>query len=425
MDYKKVKDTINKLATTKDLNQIKATEIIESKFKRSEIGANSNVKHLFRYFITTFIKDIPKKDLEETFKKVNTIYHNLGYKDSTLDTIISKDIRTKFDKSSEEHKLSKKLVKISYEAKGELIKEQKKVLVLKHSERIRFSGSDTLTLIRRLISSSDKSDLLIGLMLACGARPVELLTKSRFEEIENQTENQNMVVIKQFELAKKRGELNTFSIKPLLVLSFKEFNDALKKMRDEFESEKEELVDRRGELKQKFLSQPNKIMKDLFKHADDVSLYSCRGMYVLLSYYLYGKSGLHGKDPSLQLWANKCLGHKENDLNTQNHYSRFELTENLQPIEDVKKDVVELKERVGAVEDIVEGEDFPKPQVETSKRTKINAFNALVEKEYLKNKKVTQSGLETGPLKGVVPRSVIRAWFNERKLKELNDAVKN
>lgn len=410
--------TIKSLANTDDLTQEIANELILKHFKRTELKVTKGTKLLFRHFIVKYITTVPKEDLEEVLKDVNIAYHKLYTNLATLDVNFTKDVRKQFKKGSDEHKMSLKLVKLTYEDKGKLINTQKKSLEIKHSERIRFSGADTLNLIRRLNDSTDANDKLISLMLSSGARPVELLLKSNFEKAENNTTNQQMTVIKQNELAKKRNAEGTFSIKPLLVLTFKEFSDSLSFVRNHFESEKDSLVDRRGELKQKFLTKPNAIMKELYNFADDVTLYSARGMYVVLSFWLYSKSGLHGADPTIALWANKVLGHKEFDLNTQNHYSKFDLVENDQPVEDIKKDVVILKEKVGEIEEKVDQQDLPLPSVITNKQSLKNAQEQAIEKEFKKHEKISQSALEQA-LSSKVPRALVRSWYRQNKINSL------
>lgn len=415
MDPKTIKKVVKELAETKELDQDKANTVILKYTDRSQIGVTKNTKYLFRPFIVKFITKVPKKDIEDTFKYVNEVYNKIGYKDSTLDSIISKDIRNQF-KDTEYYTLSKKLIKISYEAKGNLIKTQKKNLALKHEEKIRFSSNEIMTLIRRLNSSDDVNDNLIALMLATGSRPIELLVKSGFQMVES---SDGMTVIKQSDLAKKGKATGTFSVKPLLVLTYKEFEDTFEKVRNHFESEKGSLTDRRGELNKNVLVKSNDIMKKLFDNSDGITLYSCRGIYVVLSYYLYAKSGLHGRDPTLSLWGSKCLGHSENDLTQQLNYTKFDLTDNEKPIEDVKKDVAVLTERVDSVEEKVAEEDLPYPKLITSKQGIKNAQYNVIKNEYEKNK-ISQTAMET-LMKGKIPRSIVRSWYLENKMKRLED----
>lgn len=427
MDPTRFIKVLTEINSIEDLDHSKANAAIEKLYARNEIqDVTAKTYVLIRKFVPQELATVSKDQILKAFELINEIYQKLyGSNQSTLDVNFSSDVRKpmilRYGRHSELHKLAKSSAKISHAEKEKIIENAHKKVVLKNSDRIEFNSTQILDLIRECNSSPNAYKRAIGLLLASGARPIELFDKSEFSEYkpedpEDLGNNPNW--IQQGNLAKKR-DIVAGSVKPLIFLTADQFVTSLEFVRNEIGAEHDLLVNRNGQLKNSIGVQANRVMKELFQGSTKVSLYSCRGFYGTLSYYLTGRFGtLHGKNPSLQIWLNKVLGHKEHDLNTANNYSNYDLVDAHKEIEDASQQIVMLKAEVEEIKERLDDELVDKKPAPVFKDRLKDAYFTRIKVLYEKNPNVNQTQLETlgQAAQPKIPRAVVRDFYRQQKL---------
>ena len=402
----------NKNLELKDINEM----IVE----RFPDGVQKKAKNHLRNLVSSKMKDVDKKNLDNTLIQLDPIYKRLYSNAATLDTYYSKDIRNiikkRFGLKSPEHLASLKLTKLAGTIKGNLIRRQKENLVEKHGDQKEFESNVVKQYIMDNIDNEDPFYRAVACLLACGARPIEFFD----EEINFEIIDEHWVI--QDFLAKKRGKVQSVK-KPIVFISSKKFNETRGDVLWELKKEHKKLFNRsksgEKELASKIETRSNKVAKDIFGHADKFTLYSCRKIYAQVSYQEFARNSIYGVNPTIQLWTSKVLGHSDNDLNTQNHYSHFKVTQpTVSPAEVVSK-IENLTIQVDNLEQRLETENVPKAVPVTNERLtftdkKIKKQFDTIKKVYEENKdlNLTQTKLEV-LLKGIIPRSVVRLWYQK------------
>lgn len=427
MDPERFVKALTAMHAIKDLDHEKANAEILKLYARNEIAEiTKNTKVLIRKWVPQQLAVADERQIPQAFELINDIYQQLyGSNQATLDGAFSTDVRkpifTKYGRGSELHKLAKSKAKISYAEKGKVIDRAHKQVILKNSDRIEFTSSQILDLIRECNVSPNAYKRAIGLLLASGARPIELFDKSEFsaykpENPEDLGNNPNWIT--QNKLAKKR-EVETAATKPLIFLTVNQFLESLEFVREELEAEHDLLVTRSGQLDQKVGAKANKVMKELFVGSPKITLYACRGFYSNLSYYLYGRFGTFlGANPSLAIWVNQVLGHKAQDLNTANHYTNFDLIDARKELEDANQQIVLLKAEVEDIKERLDDDLVEKKPPPTFKDRLKAAYFTRLRAMYEKNPKVTQTQLETQAQAATpkIPRATAREFYRQLKL---------
>lgn len=427
MDPTRFIKVLTEMNSTPDLDHPKANAAIEKLYQRSEINEITKRSYvLIRKFVPQELATVSEDQIPRAFELINDIYQKLyGSNQSTLDVNFSNDVRkpmiTRFGRHSDMHKLAKSAAKITYAEKGKIIEHARKQVVLKNSERIEFNSTQILDLIRECNSSPNAYKRAIGLLLASGARPIELFDKSEFSAYvpENPEDLGNCPNwIQQGKLAKKR-EVEAGSVKPLIFLTVAQFLESLEFVRHELEAEHDLLVTRAGQLKNAISVQANRVMKELFQGSTKITLYSCRGFYGTLSYYLCGRFGTFlGGNPSLQIWLNKVLGHKEHDLNTANNYSNFDLVDAHREIEDASQQITLLKAEVEEIKERLDDDLVDKKPPPVFKDRLKAAYFTRLKAMFEKNPRVTQTQLEAlgQAAEPKIPRATVREFYRQQKL---------
>lgn len=421
---------LTEMSGVEDLDHTKANAAIEKLYARNEIrDVTKNTHVLIRKWVPQELAVADERQIPQAFELINDIYQRLyGSNQATLDGVFSTDVRkpifTKYGRGSELHKLAKSTAKISYAEKGKIIENAHKQVILKNSDRIEFTSTQILDLIRECNSSPNAYKRAIGLLLASGARPIELFDKSEFsaykpENPEDLGNNPNWIT--QNKLAKKR-EAETAATKPLIFLTVDQFLESLEFVREELEAEHDLLVTGSGQLNQKVGAKANKVMKELFAGSPRITLYACRGFYGNLSYYLCGRFGtVVGKNPSLAIWVNKVLGHKAQDLNTANHYTNFDLIDARKDLNTTNQQIALLKAEVEDIKERLDDDLVEKKPPPTFKDRLKAAYFTRLRAMYEKNPKVTQMQLEALGQAAVpkIPRAPVREFFRQQKLAAL------
>ena len=269
----------------------------------------------FDIYIQIELKKVPERLLERSFIAIEKIYRtltsSLASLDSKMSTYVRSVIANRFGRDSPMHKLSKEIVKIKNEEKGELIKKQKSSLIEKNTDIPSFDTSFLSEVIKKGIESDDKYYKMIALLLCSGSRPYELLVIGRYEKYSNN-------YITQHGIAKSK-ELESV-VKPLILVNSDTFIKEVEKLRKLFEGTK--LVEEgKGGISGVISSSGNRFIKKLFDN-NDITLSSMRSIYPSFSYEIYKDDKTYFKENmSLTLWTNNVLGHKKGEFQSGSHYN--------------------------------------------------------------------------------------------------------
>jgi len=193
-------------------------------------------------------------------------------------------------------------------------------------------------------------------------------------------------------------------------------------MREDLENNYTKIISNDGTLFSTISGKGNILMKELFEYKEDISLYTARKIYGIVSYELYSKDTMiFGENPSYNIWLNNVLGHSKNNLNTAYSYSNIELLrQNLVPeelavhqtvidaeIDDIKDRLDEMQVPQSTEKPILV--DFNNRQI----KEKIDLVKEIYDK-YLKDhkKKPTQTELEK-LAKNITTRENIRLFYKK------------
>ncbi len=401
--------TQKKLIDEKELNE----EILTLFPDKTFLAKQKKAKNYFKKLVFYQMGVINKTNLEEVLKLLDTIYKKIYTESSTLDSAFSQDIRKpivlKYGRNSEEHKMAKKLAKLSYKVKGELINHRKTRLKEEHLEIHRFDPLKIQTIIKDSMVSDDGTIKAVGLSLASGCRPIELFEKANFFESEKVKG-----WIFQDWLAKKRENGDITVDKPIIGMTPEEFINQVGDMRHDLGARFKKLSTRNNELTKAASTTMNQVTKMLFDFEDGITFYSCRKIYGQLSYELFGKNSIYGKDPSIQSWLADVLGHADGDIITATHYNNFKLEDR-----EVKYvDITALQAEVNDLKNRLDNNGVPKIEsvkIDPKNAKMIARFEIIknaYENESKDNKKINQTQMEK-LLAGQVPRAVIRLWYQQ------------
>lgn len=401
-------ELLKELSSEHTLNHDSANKLVRFHFPNTSEFATKTTKNLFNKLVSHEIVKVETSKLPETLKLLDIVYKKLYTSLSTLDSYFSKDIRNpikeKYKSHSEEYKMSKQFAKLSYQDKGILINQQRANLIAKHQDQETFESSEVKTVIATFINSKDPFERMVCLALVSGCRPAELFNPSiGFEALDSNWVRQDF-------LAKKRGK--TVSVdKPIIFLTAKDFITKLDDTRAEIADEYKRIILRTGELNGVVNQKANETAKDLFNRRPDFTLYSCRKLYAQLSYLEFGKGSRYGANPSVQLWTAKVLGHAENDIETQNHYSHYKVVEQKEAPVDLLAKIETLTAKVDMLESKVSGST---PTFQTiSKANKLEEYYKVIKGLIdSRDSKTSQSKAEE-LLNGKVPRSAVRSYFKK------------
>ncbi len=349
---------LNELGQLLNVKKVSDSNDIIGMFNNSNEYIPNNSKVHFRYYVGYLLKNIDKSLLKDAFEMINKIYANLYSNTKTLDSFFSKDVRKpileKYGANSEEYKMSKNLVKISFSEKGKLISEAKKKVFDKNANRLEFTSDVVINIIKDNINSLDPFRRAVALLISCGSRPIEFFQRANFKP--DPANGPNWVI--QDYIAKSK-EPNKKVHKPIIYFKAEEFIDHLKNLRDDLIKKYKTLVDKKGELKNAITGATNITTKEIFNYQDGVSQYIARKLYGAISYELYSKTtNLFGSNPSNNIWLNSVLGHGEKSFMTSHNYSHVALKSQEISNEDIviKQDILETK--IEAIEERLD--DLPK-----------------------------------------------------------------
>jgi len=280
-------------------------------------------RSVLRAFVSYLFNIIESKHLNSALKLVDVIYKNRYENHRTLDSVFTIDVRNtikkRFGQESKEYENSKKLLRLSYEDKGQLIKENNERVIDKNNKRFEYNYHDIHSLIRDLSKSDDIMKVALSLLLASGSRPFELFIQSMYRPYDFGNCNN---WIEQSGIAKNKTGI--IVIKPLIYYDNKTFINCVKKLRTLIDDLFNNITDNNGGLSKTIAIKLNKTTKEAFDD-NDITTYISRKIYGSVAYELYGSNNPFGTNLSLSNFLNKVLGHAENSLSTTHNYTNIQI----------------------------------------------------------------------------------------------------
>ena len=281
---------INFLETISNSDVTSINELIKKEFPDI---IKKGTKNYLKYLSSFAINNTTRENLEGLLVLLNKIYSNNYTNMASLDVKLSSEIRKpiidKYGRFSEEHELSKKLVKISYEDKGKVIEKAQVSLEKLQSSIIEVNQGDIIKIIKNNYKSDNPFDRAIALLLASGSRPIELFDKTiTYKKIDKYIEQSNIA---------KQRDTEKSVVKPILGITVNQF-----------------IKSREQLLNQEY---DNNKLNESSRKLLGLNAYSTRKIYGALSYKL------HGHSTTLNYYLSKVLGHE--GLNTANHYTNFKV----------------------------------------------------------------------------------------------------
>lgn len=429
-DPKKYDPLLKQLSELKNHDDV--NDLLKKKYPHLDfLGDTTNKTKYIRSFIPWYINRVNRETLKHSFELIDKIYKNLYSNNRTLDSILSKDVRKavikRFKIDSDMYKESKYRVKISYDEKKQLIKENEERVYEKNQNRLEFDNKEVLEIISKGKNSANIYELGISMLLASGSRPIELFSRSSYSKSK---EGDNWITQKY--VAKRKEDLDKPIIKPLINYTSKEFIDDLHKLRDELKIIFTDIENDRGELSSTVSSAFNRNMKRVFNYRENITLYTCRKLYGKISYEMFSKvNNLYGKNPEYHIWLNNVLGHNKKNLDVASNYSNIDLTkydltpEGLAIRQDILDNKIEeVAERVEILH--LENEDEIKRIFtgKVSSKIMLSLFEKLkvrFDQYYRDNNKMpTQTDFETILAKDITTRANIRLFY-----KDYSKSIKN
>lgn len=289
----------------------------------------------FRKVVTETVTT--NKITEELLVAICNAYRRLYTNIATIDNMFSKDVRApiskKYGKDSDEYKLSKKLVKITFEEKTQVIEKQQQKVVANNTNCIPFNQDHVISLIKDNIDSENPIRCAVALLIASGCRPIELFVRSTFTK--NEDLGPNWIHQEYIAKSKNKTSLN----KPLIEIDSETFIEKVNDLREYLESHYNVPVKDDGNLVSAILFRANQEAKKMFNYKESTSLYTCRKLYGNISYKLFsGKTKEFGENPSLNVWLNGVLGHAADNLVTSHNYSNITLNEEEEDVGVIKNE---------------------------------------------------------------------------------------
>jgi len=282
----------------------------DNKYKNKESGASA----LIQYAIDNIDK-YQVDDLRAIFPKLNTILTALYPNKITRNIYFSKirkPISNKYGLNSEEYKVSQDLIKITKAEKKAITEDYNIKVKEKNRDRQVFYTEDVLEVMYKMLAANHWADQALGLLICCGARPIELLVKNKYAPV---GDAEMWVHIEN--LAKKRGDKQDDTVnRPLIHLNCAEFIERVNKVRNDEDFKSKKALDKHGHLSQN-------VDKILNYHLEKYEIFAndnasiLRKVYANLAYSLYA-------DPiktNLNVFLSDTLGHDRSDIATASSYS--------------------------------------------------------------------------------------------------------
>ncbi|KAH9259646.1 hypothetical protein BASA81_002068 [Batrachochytrium salamandrivorans] len=339
-----------------------------------------------------------------------------------LSVDVRRPLSKKYGVSSPEHVMAKKLVKISFQEKGKLIKEEKLRVLHRVGNRLKFETEDIIKIIKDNATSTDPMKRAVALLIASGCRPIEFFEKANFKPNPEQGPNW---VFQDFVAKRKDKKLDDKPLtKPIVYLSAVDFIKGVKSIRDDLHKQYPNFMQANGNLISAISTRSNKVAKEIFNRKEGLTLYTSRKIYGAVSYELFSETTqLFGTEPGIGAWLNGVLGHSPLSLDTAQNYAQVKLvTDKTVPEQLVIKQEI-LENKIEDIEERLDQDLVPEVQEKpkefnTTNKIVLEQFKLIdaVYQKYVKDniKVPSQAALEK-LAKTKAPRAVIRLFYKDLK----------
>ena len=270
-------------------------------------------------FVNVVVDHVLKLNKTETqvalslLSKLGIAFYDVPKSRDVFYTKLRKPILEKYGKASPQYIQTLELMKITKEERTKLNKDYKAKVKSANKDRKTYYSDDLIGIIEETKDDEDWATEAIGLMLASGTRPVELLDRNKFKVDPKRKE---WVIVS--DIAKKReGKKDAVTSRPIIGYTGKQFIDAVADFRESI-SDRELYIQSgsdKGQLKKSNAQILGRRAKELFPNDPEITPKTLRKLYGNLSHALYGGTS------NLNVYLGEVLGHDENDQQTSFSYS--------------------------------------------------------------------------------------------------------
>jgi hypothetical protein len=327
----------------KPINKEKVLDLSTSEFKIKDPDAKATAPSILTNVVIDNILKVSKTDIRVVLSLLSVLGTKFYEKIKSRDvfyTKIRKPILEKYGKESNEYKQTLDLMKITKEQRTELNKNYNKMVKDRNKDPDIFYSKDILNIIEKTRDDPDWAKQAVGLMIAYGGRPVEVISMNTFKIDKNK---KNYIIIEN--IAKKRADKkDTVGHRPLIGYKPKDFIVAVNDLRDKLKDKKIfiETGSDKGQMQKSVSNNIKKSMAVLFQglvSPSKIKASLCRKLYGNMSHLLYGGH------INLNVWLGDVLSHDSEDKATSFSYSTVKVLEGTQESQkDKKTEISELKE---------------------------------------------------------------------------------
>jgi hypothetical protein len=301
------------------MKPITAPKVIKLSQKEYDIEV-SNKSTAPSVFVNIVIDNILKLNKAETKVALSicailgTKFYDVPKSKDVFYTKIRKPILIKYGKESKEYIQSLELMKITKEERTKLTVDYKKKVKDANKERKTYYSEDLIGVIEETKDTEDWATEAIGLMMASGTRPIELLDKNKFKP--DPSKGKNYVIVSG--IAKKRkGKEDVVTSRPIIGYTAIQFIQAVDDFRDSI-SDRELFIQSgsdEGQLKKSNVALISSRLSKYFPNDPEITPKTLRKLYGNLAHALYGGTS------NLNVFLGEVLGHDESDQQTSFSYS--------------------------------------------------------------------------------------------------------
>lgn len=280
------------------------------------VSNKSTAPSIFTNVVVDNILKLNKTETEVTLSllsRLGTVFYDIPKSRDVFYTKIRKPILQKYGNNSKEYIETLELMKITKEERTKLNKDYKAKIKSANKDRKTYYSEDLICIIEETKDNEDWATEAIGLMLASGTRPVELLDRNKFKIDPKRKE---WIIVS--DIAKKReNKKDAVTSRPIIGYTGKQFINAVSDFRESI-SDRELYIQEgsdKGQLKKSNVALISSRLKKYFPNDPEITPKTLRKLYGNLAHALYGENS------NLNVFLGEVLGHDENDQQTSFSYS--------------------------------------------------------------------------------------------------------
>ena len=442
---KKFKTLLGKLNAMSDITMEKVNGAIKKAYPKLEFldeSKKEKAKVLIRPLVFWKVKNM-KEDIDNVktiFELIDDLYPKLYSNTTTIDNYYTSDVRQPVAKrfpsptgkkgdDSIQYALAKEIVALPDDIKGKNLKDAVDKGTKKLQNQTVVDMYEMLDIIRDNIISTDPMKRAIALLIACGSRSVEFFGKSTY--IPYAFEDSKSWVTQNF-IAKKRGDSKntTSAIKPILYFTneqfIKERDSVLDQLHETYSAKSKGKYERtfiviekdKEKLSGKIGESARKASREVFNNREDFTVHTCRALYAIISYDLFGqKKNPFGNNSEFRQWVSDVLG-KEGSESATREYAKFVLQHKLNvaeipaKTEMLEKKVEDLEERLNSLNVNQDEKPLPGVIVKNAAESKSMRLIKSIFEKYISEKGTTPNGSKLEKLVGDrAPRRMVRLFI--------------